>query len=477
MKRPIAPARAVLLCAVITASVLGGCGNSGESNTSSVPDSASTVSSGTASEESVPSTESSKESEAPAPAGNSDFRYSTVQRYDENNNLFDAIVIEKYVGSGKDVTVPEKIEDKPVVSVGASAFEGTAVETVEINDNISRIEYSCFKNCSALKSVKLPSKLTTIDFNVFENCTALESIEIPEGVTIISGESFKGCSSLKEVKFPNSLASLDSCSFMDCTSLSEITLPSEMTYCGYDVFNNTAFYNNAPEGDVYIGNVYYAYKVDTDAMDGGHDKIKELSATKKKTFKEGTRLIAGLAFYNSGSNKDLEPLDIEIPDSVVFVGGNAFYWLNLGSINISAEVAKNSASMCFGTYVKELRFASDVTELHDYLLSNINIETLEIPASVRKIGGDTLSLLTDTKTIIIHEGTEYLGERNFTFCENLEKVYVPASVKEVDGDYEGEFYESPKIVIYTPAGSYMESFCKEHNITYKTVKDESEFLA
>ena len=31
MKRPIAPARAVLLCAVITASVLGGCGNSGES--------------------------------------------------------------------------------------------------------------------------------------------------------------------------------------------------------------------------------------------------------------------------------------------------------------------------------------------------------------------------------------------------------------------------------------------------------------
>ena len=132
----------------------------------------------------MPSTESSKESEAPAPAGNSDFRYSTVQRYDENNNLFDAIVIDKYVGSGKDVTVPEKIEDKPVVSVGASAFEGTAVETVEINDNISRIEYSCFKNCSALKSVKLPSKLTTIDFNVFENCTALESIEIPEGVTI-----------------------------------------------------------------------------------------------------------------------------------------------------------------------------------------------------------------------------------------------------------------------------------------------------
>ena len=79
-----------------------------------------------------------------------------------------------------------------------------------------------------------------------------------------------------------------------------------MTEIGGGAFNNTAWYNNQPDGLVYAGKVAYNYKGD-------------MPANTQLSIKDGTIGIAAYAF--NGCNG---LVSIDIPNSVTSIGGNAF---------------------------------------------------------------------------------------------------------------------------------------------------------
>lgn len=53
--------------------------------------------------------------------------------------------------------------------------------------------------CNSLESIELPDSVTEIEYAAFKLCTSLQSIVIPDSVTKIVDLAFKGCTSLQSI--------------------------------------------------------------------------------------------------------------------------------------------------------------------------------------------------------------------------------------------------------------------------------------
>ena len=122
-------------------------------------------------------------------AAESDFEY----RVNGNNE----VTITKYVGTEKNVVIPDTLGGGKVTAIGSNAFE----------------------YCSSLTSIMIPEGMKSIDSYAFYGCSSLASIEIPEGVTSIGSFAFFGCQSLMSIKIPESVTSMDTSAFGSCGSL------------------------------------------------------------------------------------------------------------------------------------------------------------------------------------------------------------------------------------------------------------------
>ena len=245
-------------------------------------------------------------------------------------------------------------------AVGASAFSGCdSLNEVTLGSGLKGIERGVFSNCSNLKQIEIPDNITYISDEVFMDA-GLTSVEIPDSVTSIGFGAFYGCESLKKVVIGNNLAYIADNAFTSCAlteimwggkvekigtesfsnnkNLTTVSIPNSVTEIEYGAFNrcdnlsnveipdsveaiggfafdnegndtrstNTKWYDAQADGDVYAGKVYYKYK-------------GEAPADTVVTIKDGTKGIAGYAFYMQKNLKE-----VVIPDSVNNIGEVAF---------------------------------------------------------------------------------------------------------------------------------------------------------
>ncbi|MBR3446699.1 MAG: leucine-rich repeat protein [Oscillospiraceae bacterium] len=182
------------------------------------------------------------------------------------------VEIVKYKGSQTEVTVPDYIDELPVLSladdvfnsyvfpdgssnstilsmtlpktllnIGKNVFHGcTKLETIAIPDSVTVIGEGVFSGCKALNSVQLSKKLKKIPDSAFESCISLTGIGIPEKVTAIGGSAFKGCTALKEISLPDCCTAVGERAFMNCTNLKEIVLPGNVAALEAQAFKDCA---------------------------------------------------------------------------------------------------------------------------------------------------------------------------------------------------------------------------------------------
>ena len=85
--------------------------------------------------------------------------------------------------------------------------------SITINDGVTEIPDSAFKNDKSLTSVIIPDSVKTIGKSAFAFCLNLSDIVIPEGVESIKSRAFFDCLALNEIILPESLKELESSVF------------------------------------------------------------------------------------------------------------------------------------------------------------------------------------------------------------------------------------------------------------------------
>lgn len=87
---------------------------------------------------------------------------------------------------------------------------------VVIEDGVTSVGESAFRDCWSLTSVTIPDSVTSIGESAFRGCWSLTSVTIPDGVTSIGKRAFFGCTRIgwKSVTIPKSLMSIGNGAFL-----------------------------------------------------------------------------------------------------------------------------------------------------------------------------------------------------------------------------------------------------------------------
>ena len=376
-----------------------------------------------------------------------------------------------------------------VTSIGMYAFNHCGgLTSVTIPNSVTLIDSCAFADCTSLASVTIPTSVTKIGGSAFEGCTCLTSVTIPTSVTSIGGSAFKGtpwynnhpdgivyigkvaykfkgkmpswtavaikegtvsisdgafygCDSLTSVAIPNSVTTIGEYAFYSCDSLTSVTIPDSVTSIGGSAFDCTSWYNNHPDGIVYIGMVAYKFK----------GKIPSRTAV---AIKEGTACISDRAFDGCTGLTS-----VTIPNSVTLIGRFAFYGCSsLTSVNIPNSVTKigervfegctGLTSVTIGNSVTSIgeRTFMDCTGLTSVTIGNsvtkigdrafmgcTGLTSMIVPNSVTKIGWCAFHSCTGLTSVTIGNSVTKIGVSAFEGCTGLSSVTIPNSVTEIAG--------------------------------------------
>ena len=125
--------------------------------------------------------------------------------------------------------------------MGRPAPWGTAPVQAVIEDGVTSIGYSAFRDCISLTSVTIPDSMTAIGEFAFEGCTGLSNVTIPDSVTSIGRSAFNGCSGLTDVTIPENVMQINSDAFSNCENLSSFqVLSGNKRFCSVNgvLFSN-----------------------------------------------------------------------------------------------------------------------------------------------------------------------------------------------------------------------------------------------
>ena len=338
-----------------------------------------------------------------------------------------------------------------VTSIGNHAFYGCrGLTSIEIPNSVTSIGDGAFGNCISLTSIEvntgnnnyksengvlfnkamttiviypagkqggyaIPNSVTSIGNYAFFYCSSLTSIDIPNSVTSIGDYVFFDCNALTSITIPNSVTSIGNYAFSYCSSLASITIPNSVTSVGDSAFENTAWYNNQPDGIIYIGNALYKYK-------GAMPNNTTLN------IRDGIVSVSPRAFYNYGTLAA-----ITIPNSVTSIGDGAFWSCS----SLTSVTIPNS-----------------VTSIGDYAFYNCRgLTSVTIPNSVTSIGSSAFGWCYSLTSLTIPNSVTSIGEEAFYNCYSLKHLYVNWELPITVPANIFDFVPVSSCVLYVPYGS------------------------
>lgn len=209
--------------------------------------------------------------------------------------------------------------------IGSFAFQGTALTSVNIPDNVETIKECAFSQVKQLQEVHLPDSLTSLGNYAFAECRSLRTVKIPTKLKTIPDYTFQNCRSLQSVELHDSITAFEDYSFNNC-DLREITLPKSTTWVGGNAFNGNTNLSKVTlnEGLIDIwAEAFYNTAIDTLNCPSTLRNIRNSAFAGCRNLRQ-INLNEGLTrieVYALANNKATE---IVLPSSLEYCAGAAF---------------------------------------------------------------------------------------------------------------------------------------------------------
>jgi len=263
-------------------------------------------------------------------------------------------------------------------------------------------------------------------WNEFRN--SIKKVVIEEGITNIGQNAFQYCYSATDLHIASSVEVIESGSlgYYGANNFDRITIGenSMLRAVNGSALTYTRWFDKKPDYQpVYLGRMLYTYK--------GPAPSDYFTVN----VKEGTIAISPLAFYNKKLGS------ITVPDSLIYVGGNAFYntqWLKtqptgpvyLGNILVgySGEVPLTETNF----EVKDGTVCIAGTAFN----KSDRITSISIPASVRYIGNSAFNGCKNLEEVVFAQNSrlKLIDAGAFNECAKLSFLDLPESTEQI-GNY------------------------------------------
>lgn len=257
-----------------------------------------------------------------------------------------------------------------------------------VDYTVTSIGYGAFSNCFNLTgNLIIPNSVITISDYAFNSCIRLTDLTIANSVLTIGVSAFSNCG-FTSIIIPNSVTTIGGAAFSSCGGLSSLSIPNSVISIGSGVFNGTAWYNNQPNGILYLDGCCLGYK--------GNQPTGTLNLL------DGTRLIADNAFvYCSGLIGNLS-----IPNSLSIIGKYAFQG-------------------CSG-FTGDLIFGDSLTAIGDYAFQNCNhitsiaFSNLSTSIAIRQGAFNSCTI----SSVFLSNAVTEIEDYAFSWCGQLEQIIV-----------------------------------------------------
>lgn len=312
---------------------------------------------------------------------------------------------------------------EPQVSTFGMGGTGTAYMSSE-----------AFRGCAGLTSVTIPRGVIGVGSGTFKNCRNLKSVywdvaDYPSYGFSTANENgfrdygtqgsspFSGCR-LKEVVFGSEVDSIPGGLLYGQSELSAIKFSGKTEYVGKDAFKETVWFDNLPNGLVYIDKAAYAFK-------------GLMSTPTAISIAEGTKSITEGLFANQ-----TYLTKVTVPSTLTYMGYEVFEGCrSLGEVEWNAEDCKfgqTYGAPFSATALYTITFGEKVRKIPDGLCSGCRyITEVKMPASVVEVGESAFSDCSGLEAVGFSENMTSIEARAFLDCAKLSELILPNSLREI----------------------------------------------
>lgn len=439
--------------------------------------------------------------------------YVETKTYLTGNN-YDCI---RYKSSGAEITItgfdvtekvftiPETLDDLPVVSVEADKYSinaryveeivipqsvktfsvdlsSTSLKTLEIPDNVKYIDKLRCNYLTTLESVMIGAGVSSIPSSCFKGCTALNMVQLPDDLYGIGGEAFfnteienkqsgvkyvgnwvTGCdNTVLDVVLKDGTIGIAEAAFRNCDKLERVTIPEGVTTLLANTFwNCTALTDmEMPESltDIYTGVFHGCTALEHIKFSS---KLRSINDNLKDTFYYKKQIGLKYATDNIIIGCDSDVTEIEIPEGVTKIASFAFEdAVDLEKITFP-KTLKSIGSYAFNETAIYNNLPGKDKYLNGWLLAsdeksdNIKIQDGTIGLATAAVNSSVV------KELRVPESVRYISTNAImvTDCD----IYIPENVEEIE---DGAVQKESRNTIHGHASTAVKAYAIKYNINF-----------
>ena len=331
------------------------------------------------------------------------------------------------------------------------------ITSVVVEDGITKLDGILFMGCPNLTDITIPDSITYLDASCFWETPFLSDVTdvkylngwvidcgndvvelvIEDGTKGVAANAIQN-KTITTVTFPDSVICIGEGAFGSCEKLNSIRLPDRLAYLGASAFAACTHLMNleAPESIEYVGGCTFGgtpLQTNQKILYIGGWAANSAPTIETAKIAPGTKAISNCAFYGRE-----ELTSVEIPDSVTYIGNEAFAYSAITSIVIPDSVTDCGGSLFnFCRDLKPAVLSDNITELKVTELPYSDdtaffgncraLDELHLPAHLKTLDG--IYCCSSLKTIEIP--AEVVQIDRMAYCPALEELTIPENVKAI----------------------------------------------